>query len=138
MVICYGVIQHTGNNQKAILELAKFPKKGGLLLMDIYSTSLRHFNPLIYLIRPFFSLLNVDDQQRLNIVEGFVKQVFPIQLRTLRLLHKRKGYVIKEYFSNYYLHFSDVTFDIKKNHMKVHRQNVEPWRVTLVDTFYSN
>jgi SAM-dependent methyltransferase len=91
IVICYGVIQHTGNNQQAILELAKFPTRGGLLLMDIYSTSLRHFNPLIYLIRPFFSLLNVDDQKRLNIVEGFVKKVFPIQLRILRLLHNRKG-----------------------------------------------
>ncbi|MDI1246509.1 MAG: glucose-1-phosphate cytidylyltransferase [Rhodoferax sp.] len=45
-----------------------------------------------------------------------------------------KGYVIKEYFANYFLHMSDVTFDMSKNTMEVHQQNAEPWRVTLVDT----
>jgi len=45
-----------------------------------------------------------------------------------------KGYVIKEYFANYFLHMSDVTFDMAKNAMEVHQRNVEPWRVTLVDT----
>jgi len=45
-----------------------------------------------------------------------------------------KGYVIKEYFSNYFLHMSNVTFDLQKNSMEVHEMNVEPWRVTLVDT----
>ncbi len=45
-----------------------------------------------------------------------------------------KGYVIKEYFANYFLHMSDVTFDISKNSMEVHNHNAEPWRVTLVDT----
>jgi glucose-1-phosphate cytidylyltransferase len=45
-----------------------------------------------------------------------------------------KGYVIKEYFSNYFLYNSDVTFDMKNNHMKVHNMNSEPWKVTLVDT----
>lgn len=45
-----------------------------------------------------------------------------------------KGYVIKEYFANYFLHMSDVTFDMSDNSMEVHQQNVEPWRVTLVDT----
>src|SRR5208337_3308313 len=45
-----------------------------------------------------------------------------------------KGYVIKEYFANYFLHMSDVTFDMAKNDMKVHQQHAEPWRVTLVDT----
>jgi glucose-1-phosphate cytidylyltransferase len=45
-----------------------------------------------------------------------------------------KGYVIKEYFANYFLHMSDVTFDMEKNRMEVHQQNAEPWRVTLVDT----
>lgn len=45
-----------------------------------------------------------------------------------------KGYVIKEYFANYFLHMSDVTFDMGNNHMEVHQQNVEPWRVTLIDT----
>jgi len=45
-----------------------------------------------------------------------------------------KGYMIKEYFSNYFLHMSDVTFDMKNNRMEVHHNNVEPWKVTLVDT----
>jgi len=45
-----------------------------------------------------------------------------------------KGYVIKEYFANYYLHMSDVTFDMVQNKMEVHQNNAEPWRVTLVDT----
>ncbi|CAN1545634.1 GCD1 Nucleoside-diphosphate-sugar pyrophosphorylase involved in lipopolysaccharide biosynthesis/translation initiation factor 2B, gamma/epsilon subunits (eIF-2Bgamma/eIF-2Bepsilon) [Rhabdaerophilaceae bacterium] len=45
-----------------------------------------------------------------------------------------KGYVIKEYFQNYFLHMSDVTFDMTKNRMEVHREQAEPWRVTLVDT----
>ncbi|WP_257287072.1 glucose-1-phosphate cytidylyltransferase [Endozoicomonas sp. SESOKO2] len=45
-----------------------------------------------------------------------------------------KGYLIKEYFANYFLHMSDVTFDMKSNQMKVHRQNAESWLVTLVDT----
>ena len=45
-----------------------------------------------------------------------------------------KGYVIKEYFANYFLHNSDVTFDIAHNSMQVHQRNAEDWRVTLVDT----
>jgi glucose-1-phosphate cytidylyltransferase len=45
-----------------------------------------------------------------------------------------KGYVIKEYFANYFLHMSDVTFDMTSNQMEVHNRNAEPWRVTLVDT----
>jgi glucose-1-phosphate cytidylyltransferase len=45
-----------------------------------------------------------------------------------------KGYVIKEYFANYFLHMSDVTFDMQSSRMEVHQQNAEPWRVTLVDT----
>lgn len=45
-----------------------------------------------------------------------------------------KGYVIKEYFANYFLHMSDVTFDMRDNHMEVHTRHAEPWRVTLVDT----
>ena len=45
-----------------------------------------------------------------------------------------KGYLIKEYFANYFLHMSDVTFDMAKNEMQVHQQKAEPWRVTLVDT----
>ncbi|MFA5263748.1 MAG: glucose-1-phosphate cytidylyltransferase [Opitutaceae bacterium] len=45
-----------------------------------------------------------------------------------------KGYMIKEYFANYFLHMSDVTFDMKSNSMEVHEKHVEPWRVTIVDT----
>jgi glucose-1-phosphate cytidylyltransferase len=45
-----------------------------------------------------------------------------------------KGYMIKEYFANYFLHMSDVTFDMEKNETRIHRHNAEPWRVTLVDT----
>jgi glucose-1-phosphate cytidylyltransferase len=45
-----------------------------------------------------------------------------------------RGYVIKEYFANYFLHMSDVTFDMANNQMEVHRKHAEPWRVTVVDT----
>lgn len=45
-----------------------------------------------------------------------------------------KGYLIKEYFANYFLHMSDVTFDMRDNHIEVHKKQAEPWRVTLVDT----
>ena len=45
-----------------------------------------------------------------------------------------KGYVIKEYFANYFLHQSDVTFSMKNNSMKVHQERAEPWTVTLIDT----
>jgi glucose-1-phosphate cytidylyltransferase len=45
-----------------------------------------------------------------------------------------KGYVIKEYFSNYFLHMSDVTFDMESNKMEIHQRSAEPWKVTLVDT----
>ncbi|RYZ67577.1 MAG: glucose-1-phosphate cytidylyltransferase, partial [Proteobacteria bacterium] len=45
-----------------------------------------------------------------------------------------KGYLIKEYFANYFLHMSDVTFDMKTNTMEVHQRRSEHWRVTLVDT----
>jgi glucose-1-phosphate cytidylyltransferase len=45
-----------------------------------------------------------------------------------------KGFMVKEYFANYFLHMSDVTFDMASNKMEVHEANAEPWRVTLVDT----
>ena len=45
-----------------------------------------------------------------------------------------KGYVIKEYFANYFLHMSDVTFDMEHNQMEVHQHKADPWRVTLIDT----
>lgn len=45
-----------------------------------------------------------------------------------------KGYIVKEYFANYFLHMSNVTFDMARNHMEVHEHYAEPWHVTLVDT----
>jgi glucose-1-phosphate cytidylyltransferase len=45
-----------------------------------------------------------------------------------------KGYLIKEYFANYFLHMSDVTFDMANNQMEVHQHKAEPWKVTLIDT----
>lgn len=45
-----------------------------------------------------------------------------------------RGYVIKEYFANYFLHTSDITFDMRSNQMEVHERHAEPWRITLVDT----
>ena len=45
-----------------------------------------------------------------------------------------KGYMIKEFFANYFLHHSDVTFDVKNNTMEIHNNNIEPWKVTLIDT----
>jgi glucose-1-phosphate cytidylyltransferase len=45
-----------------------------------------------------------------------------------------RGYIIKEYFANYFLHMSDVTFDMKANEMIVHEKRAEPWRITLMDT----
>jgi len=45
-----------------------------------------------------------------------------------------KGYMIKEYFANYFLHMSDVTIDLARNRTDIHENKVEPWRVTLVDT----
>lgn len=45
-----------------------------------------------------------------------------------------KGYLIKEYFANYFLHMSDVTIDVKRNHIDIHQINAEPWTITLVDT----
>jgi glucose-1-phosphate cytidylyltransferase len=45
-----------------------------------------------------------------------------------------KAYIIKEYFSNYFLHMSDVTLDMKHNTIEVHERYAEPWKVTLIDT----
>ncbi len=45
-----------------------------------------------------------------------------------------KGYLVKEYFANYFLHMSDVTFDMKNNDMRVHKEYADPWKVTVVDT----
>jgi len=45
-----------------------------------------------------------------------------------------KAYVIKEYFANYFIHNSDITFDVKSNEMQIHQNTAEPWKVTVVDT----
>ncbi len=90
IVFCYGVIQHTGDNAKCINQLAKFVKPGGNLLIDIYSNSLKHFNPWIYLIRPFFGYFKNEDK-KIKIVENFVNLIFPIQFKLLKFLHKKKG-----------------------------------------------
>jgi glucose-1-phosphate cytidylyltransferase len=45
-----------------------------------------------------------------------------------------KGYAIKEYFANYFLHMSDVTFDMSKNNLTIHQNNAEPWQITLIET----
>jgi SAM-dependent methyltransferase len=124
IVLCYGVIQHTGNNIKAIEELSKFPKKDGRLLIDIYSNGLRHLNPWVYLIRPFFSLIKSSDEKRLILVKRFVEMVFPIQLSILNFLFKKKGlykflrYVVNRspnsvYGINLYLN-GDINIDIAK------------------------
>lgn len=55
-------------------------------------------------------------------------------LRLQGLSHQGKGYLIKEYIANYFLHMSDVTFDMTNNRMEVHQHHSEPWKVTLVDT----
>src|SRR5258708_4171525 len=63
-----------------------------------------------------------------------LKMFFSHQINDFVICLGYKGYVIKEYFANYFLHMSDVTFDIAKNKMEVHHNDVEPWRITLVDT----
>ncbi len=100
VVFCYGVIQHTGDNLKCINQLSKYVKPGGDLLIDIYSNSFKHFNPWIYLIRPFFGLLR-DEDKKIRIVESFVNFVFPFQLRLLGFLHKKGGlFKILRFFLN--------------------------------------
>ena len=93
IVICYGVIQHTGDNKKALNELCQYPRDGGMLLVDIYSSGLKYFNPWVYLIRPFFSLIKTSDEKRLKIVQAFVDFSFPLQLWLLRLSYKKSGFL---------------------------------------------
>ena len=90
IVICYGVIQHTGNNKGCLDTISEYVKKDGLLLVDIYSNSIKHFNPFIYLIRPFFFRIS-GERKKLRVVENFVNKVFPLQLKVLGYLHDRKG-----------------------------------------------
>jgi len=69
--------------------------------------------PILWHIMKFYSAYNVNE---FVICSGY------------------KGYMIKEYFANYFLHMSDATFDLKNNKMEIHNKNAEPWKVTLVDT----
>ena len=100
IVICYGVIQHTGRNKACLEKLTSFLNPGGLLLVDIYSNSLKHYNPWVYLIRPFFSRVK-NYQSQMHFVEKFVDFVFPAQLKILSFLHSKQG-ILKylRYFVN--------------------------------------
>jgi ubiquinone/menaquinone biosynthesis C-methylase UbiE len=89
-VICYGVIQHTGDNKKCLDVLASYVNDSGSLLVDIYSNSLKDYNPWIYLIRPFFSRIR-SDERRMEIVSKFVGFVFPLQVKILTFLQNRSG-----------------------------------------------
>jgi len=100
IVICYGVIQHTGRNEACLNKLASFLNPSGLLLVDIYSNSLKHYNPWVYLIRPFFSRVK-NYQSQMNVVEKFVNFIFPAQLKILSFLHKKQGiFKYLRYFVN--------------------------------------
>ena len=91
IVLCYGVIQHTGNNELALDTLSSFVSEGGHLLIDIYSNSLKHYNPWVYLIRPIFSYLITNNEKRMEIVEKFVNFVFSFQVKLLTYLRNKKG-----------------------------------------------
>ena len=91
IVICYGVIQHTGDNKRCLNILASFVGPSGFLLADIYSNSLKHFNPWIYLIRPVFSRIKGSASSKMQIVVKFVDLFFPIQLKILKFLHNKAG-----------------------------------------------
>jgi len=90
IVICYGVIQHTGRNEDALNHLVNYVSSNGKLLVDIYSNSLRHFNPWIYAIRPFFSRIK-SNEKKFNFVKNFVNFIFPIQLYLLKLVYGKGG-----------------------------------------------
>ena len=91
IVICYGVIQHTGDNKRCLNTLASYVGPSGCLLVDIYSNSLKHFNPWIYAIRPVFSRIKGSTSSKMQIVVKFVDLVFPIQLKILKFLHNKAG-----------------------------------------------
>lgn len=103
IVICYGVIQHTGNNKKAIESLAKLTSnKNGILLLDIYSNSLKHYNPWIYLIRFFFKLFNFTDEKKYKIVKTVVSILFPFYLKLFTKLDKFKNNIIIKYVKYFF------------------------------------
>ena len=106
IVICYGVIQHTGNNAGCMQAISEYLGPQSKLLIDIYSNSIKHFNPWIYAIRPLFSLFK-DNNFKLKIVEKFVNFIFPLQFLILSFLHEKKGlYKLIRYF--FYLSPSSV------------------------------
>ena len=88
IVLCYGVIQHTGRNEDCLNTLCEYLNSNGILLIDIYSNSIRHYNPWVYMIRPFFSRIKNYESQ-MNFVQKFVDLVFPLQLKILTLLHNK-------------------------------------------------
>ena len=101
IVLCYGVIQHTGNNKLALETLSSYVKDGGLMLVDIYSNNIKHYNPWIYLIRPIFSRLVRTNEKRMKFVEKFVNFMFPIQVKLLSFLKNKKGvFKFLKYFIN--------------------------------------
>ena len=91
MVFCYGVIQHTGNNEKALFSIAKFVKPKGFLFVDIYAISIKHYNIFVYLMRLIFPLFCKDEVDRLSFVKKFVDYVFPLQTRILSYLNSKNG-----------------------------------------------
>ena len=99
IVLCYGVIQHTGNNLKAIEALSDLPKKNnGVLLLDIYSNSLRHYNPWIYFIRIIFKIFNTTDQKKFNYVKSIVNILFPFYLKIFTLIKPYDNILLIKYF----------------------------------------
>ena len=91
VVFCYGVIQHTGNNKKALMCLSEMPALQRHLYVDIYARSFRHYNPMIYLIRAIFNAKQYHYNQIMPLVERFVSRVFPYQLKMLTFLHGKTG-----------------------------------------------
>ena len=99
-VLCYGVVQHTGDNLRCLETLSNYLNYGGCLLVDIYSNSLKHYNPWIYLIRPFFSRIK-GEKKKMKFVEKFVDLFFPLQLFILSFLHNKGGiFKYLKYFVN--------------------------------------
>lgn len=91
MVVCYGVIQHTGDNLRALSCISGYVRLNGLVLVDIYALSLRHYNPILYLTRFFVRLARIDNDRLLSIVKRFVNRVFDIQVFLLRFLRDKEG-----------------------------------------------
>lgn len=134
IVICFGVIQHTGNNKKAINALFKFPSSSGLLAIDIYSNALKYYNPWIYLIRPLFLLLKISQERKLNIISKFVRFVFPFQFWILSKTYKKRGilkilkYIINRSPNSVY----GINLHLSK---KISKQLALDW--SIMDTFDS-